>query len=103
LIQQKDTIASARKTGYTRTLMGRYRRLPEINSRERGLKNHSERAAINTPIQGGAADIAMAAMIKLVRNEKLKRMGWKLLLQVTLLFNSLNFVCIQLIKLCLYT
>jgi DNA polymerase I len=94
LIQQKDTIASARKTGYTRTLMGRYRRLPEINSRERGLKNHSERAAINTPIQGGAADIAMAAMIKLVRNEKLKRMGWKLLLQVTLLFNSLNFVCI---------
>jgi DNA polymerase I-like protein with 3'-5' exonuclease and polymerase domains len=72
--------------------MGRYRRLPEINSRERGLKNHSERAAINTPIQGGAADIAMAAMIKLVRNEKLKSMGWKLLLQVMLLFNSLNFV-----------
>jgi DNA polymerase I len=53
--------------------MGRYRRLPDINSRERGLKNHSERAAI---------DIAMAAMIKLVRNEKLKSMGWKLLLQV---------------------
>lgn len=41
-----------RRTGYTRTLMGRYRRLPDILSARRELRSHSERAAINTPLQG---------------------------------------------------
>lgn len=45
--------------------------------------SHGQRAAINTPIQGGAADVAMVAMIKLVRSPVLKEMGWKLLLQVS--------------------
>lgn len=40
------------------------------------------RAAINTPIQGSAADIVMMAMIKLWRSNRLKELGWKLLLQI---------------------
>ncbi|CAM9468731.1 unnamed protein product [Chrysoparadoxa australica] len=79
---QQNVIESARKGGYTRSLMGRYRKLPKINDAKRGPRGHAERAAINTPVQGGAADVAMMAMIKLVNSEKLKTLGWKLLLQV---------------------
>lgn len=43
---------------------------------------HGMRASINTPIQGGAADIVIAAMVKISKNERLKTLGWKLLLQV---------------------
>jgi len=79
---QLDTIRQARRTTYTRTLMGRYRKLPNVNSRARGPKGHSERAAINTPIQGGAADVVMMAMVNLNKSEKLKRLGYRLLLQI---------------------
>jgi DNA polymerase-1 len=48
----------------------------------RRYKGRSERAAINTPIQGSAADVASAAMLSIVRDAALKEMGWKLLLQV---------------------
>jgi DNA polymerase-1 len=43
---------------------------------------HGLRAAINTPIQGGAADIVIASMVKLGKNARLKELGWKLLLQI---------------------
>ena len=79
---QKNTIDRARATGYTRTLMGRYRHLPDINSRGRAQRSHAERAAINTPIQGGAADVVMKAMLKIHGNEALRELGWKLLLQI---------------------
>jgi len=46
------------------------------------LLEQAERASINTPIQGGAADVAMMAMIKINNSEKLKRLGWILLLQI---------------------
>mmetsp|Transcript_24500 Transcript_24500/g.55961 ORF Transcript_24500/g.55961 Transcript_24500/m.55961 type:complete len:859 (+) Transcript_24500:1720-4296(+) len=73
----------ARKKGITRTLMGRYRQLPEaLEKRNRKLLGGAERASINTPIQGGAADIAMAAMIKVNNSDKLKRLGWIMILQV---------------------
>lgn len=45
-------------------------------------QSHGLRAAINTPIQGGAADIVIAAMIKIHKNEQLRNLGWKLLLQI---------------------
>jgi DNA polymerase-1 len=48
----------------------------------RRYKGRSERAAINTPIQGSAADVASAAMLSIVRDEALRDMGWRLLLQV---------------------
>ena len=62
--------------------MGRYRELPEAMSRDRKLVGHGERASINTPIQGGAADVAMMAMIKINKSETLRKLGWILLLQV---------------------
>lgn len=79
---QEKTIARAHVTGWTRTLLGRYRPLPEINSRDRTRRSHSERAAINTPLQGGAADITTKAMILLHQNERLKKLGWHQLLQI---------------------
>jgi len=79
---QTGTKAYARKHGVTRTLMGRYRQLPDAKGQNPKLLGHSERASINTPIQGGAADVAMMAMIKINNSEKLKRLGWIMLLQV---------------------
>jgi len=74
--------AIAKNFGITRTLMGRYRQLPEAMGSDRKLASHSERASINTPIQGGAADIAMLAMIKINDSDLLKRLGWILLMQI---------------------
>ena len=79
---QKKTKKTARQKGVTRTLMGRYRQLPGAKSNERKLIGQAERASINTPIQGGAADVAMMAMIKINKNEKLRRLGWILLMQI---------------------
>ncbi|KAH8079485.1 hypothetical protein JL720_9226 [Aureococcus anophagefferens] len=53
---QKRTIADAKRTGYTTTLMGRRRNLPDILEKNRALQGRGARAAINTPIQGSAAD-----------------------------------------------
>ncbi|CAM9791992.1 unnamed protein product [Phaeothamnion confervicola] len=79
---QESVKKTARSTGVSRTLMGRYRTLSGVNSSEAGARSHSLRAAINTPIQGGAADVVMLAMLRIDRSETLKRLGWKLLLQV---------------------
>ncbi|KAJ0744852.1 putative DNA-directed DNA polymerase [Helianthus annuus] len=45
-------------------------------------RGHIERAAINTPVQGSAADVAMCAMLEISKNARLRELGWKLLLQV---------------------
>jgi DNA polymerase-1 len=59
------TITCARKTGYTTTLLGRIRPLPDINSKNHNLRQFAERTAVNTPIQGTAADLIKLAMIQL--------------------------------------
>ncbi|KAG7362751.1 DNA polymerase I [Nitzschia inconspicua] len=79
---QSTTKRYARKLGLTRTLMGRYRQIPEAMGNNKKLIGHAERASINTPIQGGAADVAMMAMNKINRNGTLKRLGWILLMQI---------------------
>eukprot|EP01094_Clydonella_sp_ATCC50884_P029714 TRINITY_DN9395_c0_g1_i1.p1 TRINITY_DN9395_c0_g1~~TRINITY_DN9395_c0_g1_i1.p1 ORF type:complete len:513 (+),score=165.58 TRINITY_DN9395_c0_g1_i1:652-2190(+) len=79
---QRRTIERARQTGFVQTLMGRRRNLPDINSRNRAKRGHAERAAINTPLQGGAADVVMKAMLMLHENEELEALGWKMLLQI---------------------
>lgn len=79
---QTNTKKYARDHGITRTMMGRYRHLPGAKSSNRKLVGQAERASINTPIQGGAADVAMMAMIKINQSKKLKRLGWILLLQI---------------------
>ena len=68
------TIDSARKSGYVSTLMGRRRYLPDINSRNQSLRQSEERVAINTPVQGTAADIIKMAMIKIVASPHAERL-----------------------------
>ena len=79
---QKDTKKTAKKYGLTRTLMGRYRHLPHAKENNMKTLGHALRASINTPIQGGAADVAMMAMLKINNSELLKKLGWILLMQV---------------------
>jgi DNA polymerase I len=58
-------IAETRNTGSTKTLFGRIREIPEINSPQPNLRNFAERTAMNTPMQGAAADLIKLAMIEL--------------------------------------
>ena len=60
---RKETILNTENYGYTETLLGRTRPLPDLHSRNHGLREFSKRAAINTPIQGTAADLIKLAMI----------------------------------------
>jgi len=62
------TIRSARETGFVTTLLNRRRHIPEINSDNERVRGFAERAAVNTPVQGSAADIIKLAMIG-CRNE----------------------------------
>ena len=59
-----DTIEAVQKSGRTNTLMGRIRLLPEISSSNFNVRSFAERTAINTPIQGSAADLIKVAMIQ---------------------------------------
>src|SRR6266446_1481877 len=59
-----DTIAQARSTGAVKTMFGRRRYLPDINSRNPAARSAAERTAVNTPIQGTAADLVKRAMLK---------------------------------------
>ncbi len=78
----EETIASARKNGFVETLMGRKRWLKEINSSNFTERAFAERNAINSPIQGSAADMIKMAMIKIHQEMKSKKMISKMLLQV---------------------
>ena len=79
---QKLQRANAQELGYVTTMLGRRRYLPDAAGANSKAKGHALRAAINTPIQGSAADVATAAMISISRCPQLEAMGWKLLLQV---------------------
>nr|BBU67629.1 putative mitochondrial DNA polymerase [Rapaza viridis] len=109
---QNETIQFARENGYVRTLLGRRRNInpDDLNFKyDRGmkkwepdqdkynkekeqkmkeqkeklsLKNHLERVAMNTPIQGGAADIVAAAMLNVSENARLKELGFQMIMQV---------------------
>jgi len=58
-------IAEVRRTGFTKSMFGRIRPIPEINSPQPSLRNFAERTAMNTPMQGAAADLIKLAMIEL--------------------------------------
>ncbi|XP_039115454.1 DNA polymerase I A, chloroplastic-like [Dioscorea cayenensis subsp. rotundata] len=79
---QEERKAQAAREQLVYTLLGRARRFPPISKATNAQKGHIERAAINTPVQGSAADVAMCAMLEIDRNPRLKELGWKLLLQV---------------------
>jgi DNA polymerase-1 len=76
------TVAEARRTGEVRTLLGRKRALPDITSRNPGLRQAAERMAVNTPIQGTAADLAKLAMIRVSAALPREGLEARLLLQV---------------------
>jgi len=76
------TVARAREEGMVRTLFGRKRELPEIRSRNPALRQAAERMAVNTPIQGTAADIIKVAMLRVDEALRRERLGARLLLQV---------------------
>ena len=77
-----STIMEARMTGYVSTLFGRRRYLPDINSPNFNLRSFAERTAMNTPVQGTAADIIKKAMITVQRELKEKGLKSRMLLQV---------------------
>ena len=77
-----DTIATAEKEGYVTTLLGRRRALPDINSKNRPVRMQAQRIAINTPIQGTAADIMKKAMLSVFRRLEKEQRSARLLLQV---------------------
>jgi DNA polymerase-1 len=77
-----QTVAETRRTQVTRTFFGRLRQIPDILSKNPALRNFAERTAVNSPIQGTAADLIKLAMIQIHRELQKKRLKTKLLLQV---------------------
>ena len=75
-------IADARRQGWVATLLGRRRYLPGLESAHGGERSATERAAINTPIQGSAADLMKLAMIRVAHALKARMPSARLLLQV---------------------
>src|SRR5690625_3189336 len=75
-------VEEARRTGYTETIMGRRRYLPDLNSDNRQRREMAERMALNAPIQGSAADIIKKAMCLVVEALDAAEMRSRLLLQV---------------------
>jgi DNA polymerase-1 len=78
----EETITKAREQGYVTTLLKRRRYLPDLFSSNRAVRAFGERTAINTPIQGSAADIIKLAMLRVDRAIKEKRLRAKMILQV---------------------
>lgn len=74
------TIVDVRRSGVSVNLFGRRRPIPDMNSRNPNARNFAERIAVNTPLQGAAADLIKLAMIRI--DEKLRGMQAKMLLQV---------------------
>ena len=77
-----DVVEQARKDGYTSTVLGRRRYLPELDSTNRQVREAAERAALNAPIQGSAADIIKVAMIEVDKALKAAGLASRMLLQV---------------------
>ncbi len=78
----EDTIATTQKKGYAETLCGRRRYFPNINSQNRNLRSADERAAINLPIQGTAADMMKIAMIGIHKRFKERKLRTMMILQI---------------------
>ncbi|WP_010260327.1 DNA polymerase I [Treponema primitia] len=77
-----ELIRKTEETGYASTILGRRRYIPAINSRNKTEKAGAERVAVNTPIQGSAADIVKTAMLNLDKRLTKEKSTAKLLLQV---------------------
>lgn len=78
----KNIVEEAKKNGYVTTILNRRRYLPDLNSSNFNLRSFAERTAMNTPIQGSAADIIKKAMIDMERALREQHLQAKMLLQV---------------------
>ena len=87
----EKSIEKAREKGYTETLFGRRCQLPDINSRNAVVRGYAERNAINSPIQGTAADIIKIAMINIDRRIREEHLKSRMILQV---HDELNFTVV---------
>lgn len=77
-----DIIADCKQKGYVQTIWNRRRYVPELTSKNRNVRGFGERIALNTPIQGSAADVIKLAMLEVHRRLKEEKLQSKLLLQV---------------------
>ncbi|MGR0317853.1 DNA polymerase I [Agromyces sp. ZXT2-3] len=78
----RGVVAQAKLDGYTETIFGRRRPFPDLNSPNRVLRENAERAALNAPIQGSAADIMKFAMIGVERELQARELRSRMLMQV---------------------
>jgi DNA polymerase-1 len=78
----KEVVRIARDKGYTETIMGRRRYLPDLTHENRQRREVAERMALNAPIQGSAADIIKVAMLKVSKEIEAKKLSSRILLQV---------------------
>jgi DNA polymerase-1 len=77
-----NVLVETRKSGVAKTLFGRIRPIPEINSPQIQLRNFAERTALNSPLQGTAADLIKMAMISIDERLKKEKLAAKMILQV---------------------
>ncbi len=78
----KDIVKKAKEEGFVNTIFNRRRYVPEINSKNFNVRSFGERVALNTPIQGSAADIIKFAMINSYQNLKKAKVNAKIVLQI---------------------
>jgi DNA polymerase I len=78
----KSTLKKAKEKGYVTTLFGRKRPVPELHSRNRTIQQQGERLAVNSPIQGAAADIIKIAMVRIWQSLRERKLRTKMVLQV---------------------
>ena len=77
-----ETISLARRTGFATTLLGRRRPLPDISSRNGTIRAAAERVAVNTPVQGTAADLVKLAMVAVHSALRARKLRSRMVLQV---------------------
>jgi DNA polymerase-1 len=78
----EDTVRKAAEKGFTETIFGRVRQVPELRQKDRMVQQAGRRIALNAPIQGSAADLMKKAMIDIWREFKKRRLQTKIILQV---------------------
>jgi DNA polymerase-1 len=78
----ESIVEQAEKDGFVTTLLGRRRQLPDIHSRNRTRREFAQRTAINTPIQGTAADIIKLAMLEVDKALMAENLNGKMILQI---------------------
>lgn len=88
----EKTVEFCKKEGYVKTLINRRREIPEITSSNYMVRQFGQRAAMNAPIQGSAADLIKIAMVRIANRIKAENLASKMILQVhdELIFNVVN-------------